>query len=90
MNDDEKKSIETAIAELKDAIKANEKSQIEEKTANLNNFAGKMAERVYAKKAQAAEPTQSEAQQPDEAAPTPDAGVVDAEFEEVKDIKDKE
>ena len=90
MNDDEKKSIETAIAELKDAIKANEKSQIEEKTANLNNFAGKMAERVYAKKAQAAESTQSEAQQPDEAAPTPDAGVVDAEFEEVKDIKDKE
>ncbi|MBP6918127.1 MAG: molecular chaperone DnaK [Legionellaceae bacterium] len=89
MNEDEKKSIEAAIAELKEAMKTNEKVQIEEKTANLNNFAGKMAERVYAKKAQAAE-TPDQATQPGDAT-NHDGGVVDAEFAEVKDeVKDKE
>ncbi len=82
MNDDEKKSIEAAITDLKEAMKTNEKAQIEEKTANLNNFAGKMAERVYAKKAQAAE-TPDQATQPGDA--TNHDGVVDAEFAEVKD-----
>jgi molecular chaperone DnaK len=86
MDEDEKKSIEAAIAELKEAIKTNEKEQIEEKTANLNNFAGKMAERVYAKKAQAAET----AAPAGEASPDAHSGegvvdAVDAEFEEVKD-----
>lgn len=89
VSEEEKTSIEAAIADLKEAMKTNEKAQIEEKTANLNNFASKMAERVYAKKAQAAETPADQATQPDEA--NPDAhsgeGVVDAEFEEVKDQK---
>lgn len=92
VSEEEKTSIEAAIADLKEAMKTNEKAQIEEKTANLNNFASKMAERVYAKKAQAAETPADQATQADEA--NPDAhsgeGVVDAEFEEVKDVKDKE
>ena len=46
-----------------------------------------MAERVYAKKA-ASESAQAQATQPEDIAATPDSnGVVDAEFEEVKDDK---
>lgn len=84
--DDEKKGIETAIAELKEALKSNEKAQIEEKLSVLTTASSKMAERVYAKKAadeQAA--TQGAAEPEAQAGQQADAGVVDAEFEEVKD-----
>lgn len=87
LSDDEKKGIETAIADLKDAIKSNEKAQIEEKLSVLTNASSKMAERVYAKKA-ASDAEQTQATQPEDVAVTPDSsGVVDAEFEEVKDDK---
>ena len=87
VNEEEKKSIEAAIADLKEAMKSNEKAQIEEKTANLTTFASKMAERVYAKKAQASETPADQAAPADEASPDAHSGegVVDAEFEEVKD-----
>lgn len=86
MADDEKQGIETAIAELKEAVKSNEKAQIEDKLTALTNASGKMAERVYAKKSAEGQPAQ-EASQPDQTAAQPDAGVVDAEFEEVKEDK---
>ncbi len=85
--EDEKKDIETAISELKDAVKANEKAQIEEKLAILTTASNKMAERVYAKKAAegqadgGAEPSATASEKPS------DEGVVDAEFEEVHDDK---
>lgn len=81
LSDDEKKGIETAISELKEAVKSNEKEQIEAKLSVLSEASAKMSERIYAKKA--AEGQASDA--PSEpAAAQPDAGVVDAEFEEVK------
>ncbi|PJD92900.1 MAG: molecular chaperone DnaK [Legionella sp.] len=85
MSDDEKKDIETAISELKDAIKTNEKAQIDEKVTALTNVSAKMAEKVYAKKSAASEAPQSG--QPEDASPsdTGGDGVVDAEFEEVKE-----
>ena len=86
MADDEKQGIETAISELKEAVKSNEKAQIEDKLTALTNASGKMAERVYAKKAAEGQPEQ-DASQPDQAAAQPDASVVDAEFEEVKEDK---
>ena len=87
LSDDEKKGIEAAVADLKEAIKSNEKAQIEEKLSVLTNASSKMAERVYAKKA-ASESAQAQATQPEDIAATPDSnGVVDAEFEEVKDDK---
>ncbi|KTC77072.1 molecular chaperone DnaK [Legionella brunensis] len=86
---DEKSGIETAIAELKEAIKGNDKAQIEDKLKVLTNVSGKMAERVYAKKT-----AESQAQTPHETKATEepakqqaDEGVVDAEFEEVQDDK---
>jgi len=86
MADDEKTAIETAVAELKEAMKGNEKAQIEEKLTALTNASSKMAERVYAKKAAEDQPQEGTAQ-PDASASQPDSGVVDAEFEEVKDDK---
>lgn len=94
MQDDEKTAIEAAIAELKEALKGNEKEAIETKLTALTNASAKMTERVYAKKAAASETAQGQAAQP-EAADTTDAhgggdsGVVDAEFEEVKDDSGK-
>ena len=84
LSDEEKKGIETAISELKDAVKANEKAQIEEKLAVLTTASGKMAERIYAKKAAEGQPQENAAAQ-GTAAGKADDGVVDAEFEEVKD-----
>ena len=86
---DEKKGIESAIAELKEAIKSNEKAQIEEKLALLTTASSKMAEKVYAKKSADSAEHQSSSQPEDAAPDANDAGVVDAEFEEVKDNKDK-
>jgi len=86
MSDDEKKDIESAINALKEVVKGNEKEEIQAKLTALTELSGKMAERVYAKKA--AEEGQSQpagdagAQQESS---KPEDGVVDAEFEEVKD-----
>ncbi|KTC90639.1 molecular chaperone DnaK [Fluoribacter dumoffii] len=88
--EDEKKGIETAIAELKEAIQGSDKAQIEEKLKVLSDASAKMAERVYAKKASEGQAGQGQAQQEHahtQEAPKADEGVVDAEFEEVKDDK---
>lgn len=87
MSDDEKKHIETAVTELKDAVKGNDKALIEDKIKVLTEVSGKMAERVYAKKsaeADAGNAGNADAGQSQESAKADD-GVVDAEFEEVKD-----
>ena len=88
MSDEEKKGIEAAIADLKEAVKANDKAQIDDKVTALTTASAKMSERVYAKKAAESESAQSHAAQPDATSSSaPDSGVVDAEFEEVKDDK---
>jgi molecular chaperone DnaK len=79
---DEKTGIETAINELKDAMKANDKASIEAKLAVLTEASGKMAERVYAKKSAESAPDHAGSASA-EAKPSDDS-VVDAEFEEVK------
>jgi molecular chaperone DnaK len=80
----ERDTIESVIAELKELIKGDDKDAIEAKTKELTDHSSKLAERVYANKdegaaaAEAADDTAAEAK-PDD--------VVDAEFEEVKDDK---
>jgi molecular chaperone DnaK len=78
---DEKISIEHAIEALKAAVKGDDKSEIEAKTNDLTELSGKLAERVYAQKS-ASEGDQPGAHASSEHA---DDGVVDAEFEEVKE-----
>ncbi|MCK4950617.1 MAG: molecular chaperone DnaK [Gammaproteobacteria bacterium] len=82
VEDAEKTEIEAAIADLSEAMKGDDKDEIEAKTKVLGEKSGKLAERVYAQKAEA---EGAEGQ----TAETADAGddVVDAEFEEVKEDK---
>ena len=81
LTDDERANIESAINALKEALKVNEKADIETKLNALTEVSGKMAERVYAKKS-----ASEQAHQAEEApAAAKEDGVVDAEFEEVKD-----
>ncbi|OGT06460.1 MAG: molecular chaperone DnaK [Gammaproteobacteria bacterium GWE2_37_16] len=96
---EEKTKIEATSEELKAILKTGTKEEIEEKTKALEEVAGKLAERVYAKNAaaqQAAGATEgAEAghtcENPENCAECggEDAKgkVVDAEFEEVKDDK---
>ena len=81
----EKKDIEAAIADLETALKGDDKDAIAAKTTKLTEAAGKLAEKAYAAQqaAGAAGPETASASKPE-------AGkddVVDAEFEEVKDDK---
>lgn len=86
LSDDEKKGIETAISELKEAIKGNDKALIESKLTALTNASAKMSERIYAKKSAEGQ-AQAGDVPPQQTAEKADEGVVDAEFEEVKDDK---
>lgn len=88
MDADEKSAIENAIAAVKEAVKGTDKAELEAKIKTLSDASGKMAERVYAKKAGSG----SEAAGGEAAGAQPsssDDGVVDAEFEEVRDDEKK-
>ena len=80
---EEKTAIETAVAELQEVVKSDDKDAIEAKTTALTELSGKLAERVYAQKAEAEGGAEAGADTASESAPADD--VVDAEFEEVKD-----
>ncbi len=79
---DEKADIEKAINALKEAVKGDDKAEIEAKTNELTELSGKLAERVYAQKG-----ASEEGGHHAEGASThhADDGVVDGEFEEVKE-----
>ena len=83
---DEKQAIETAIANLREALKGTDKADIEAKTAALTEASGKLMERVYAAKGAEGE---AAAQAPGGAGASAgkDGDVVDAEFTEVNDKK---
>ena len=80
----EKEAIEKAISELEEALKTDDKDQIEAKTQALTEASGSLAQKLYAEQAQSAE-AGAEAQAEDATKGPDDA--VDAEFEEVKDDK---
>ena len=81
----EKKDIEAAIADLETALKGDDKDAIAAKTTKLTEVAGKLAEKAYAAEqaAGAAGPETASAAKPEAVKDD----VVDAEFEEVKDDK---
>ncbi len=84
----EKSAAETLISELKDLVKKDDKAAIETKTGELTEKAAKLAQLAsqQAPGADAGAGAQDSAEQPSAQA----ENVVDAEFEEVKDKKDKE
>ncbi|PVY75957.1 molecular chaperone DnaK [Tamilnaduibacter salinus] len=80
VSDDEKESIQSAISDLEEALKGDDKDDIEAKTQKLTEVSSELAQKMYAD--QGGQEGQAEAQA--------DAGqsgddAVDAEFEEVKD-----
>ncbi|MEN8167715.1 MAG: molecular chaperone DnaK [Pseudomonadota bacterium] len=86
----EKEAIESAIKELEEVMKGDDKDAIEAKTKVLTDASAKMAERLYAQSgAQQAGEAESGGQQTDDSSSSSksDDDVVDAEFEEVKDDK---
>jgi molecular chaperone DnaK len=76
----ERQQIEQAIDELKKAVQSDDKSEIESKTQHLSELSGKLAEQLYTQAGEGATAG---------AASSQDEGVVDAEFEEVKDDRAK-
>lgn len=82
---EEKANIEQAIDALKAVLKGDDKEAIEAKTHDLTELSGKLAERVYAQKSAAEGEATSGAHASSEHHAAADDGVVDAEFEEVKD-----
>ena len=80
--DDEKSAIEAAIADLEEALKGDDKDNIEAKTNALTEASSSLAQKLYAEQAAQAEAAGG-AEQAEGSAQDDD--VVDAEFEEVKD-----
>jgi molecular chaperone DnaK len=81
----EKQAIEKAIESLKEALKGTDKDAIEQKTKDLTDASGKMAEKLYAAGQQQGEAGGEQAQGGAEQGDAPQGeNVVDAEFEEVK------
>src|SRR5690606_1590707 len=78
--EEEKTAIETALADLEQAIKGDDKADIEAKINALSEASGPMVQKMYAEQAQA---EQGGAQE--DAGNADGDDVVDAEFEEVKD-----
>ena len=81
--DDEKQAIESAAKDLEQALKGDDKADIEAKIQALSTATAGVAQKMYAEQAQDATAGQGEA-----AAAAPKDDAVDAEFEEVKDKKD--
>ncbi|RYY01133.1 MAG: molecular chaperone DnaK [Gammaproteobacteria bacterium] len=81
---EEKSSIEAALTEARDALKADDLAKIEAATTKLTEASGPLAQKLYAEQQGGAAGAQSAGGDSQKAA---DDGVVDAEFEEVKDHK---
>jgi len=91
VTEDEKTAINKAIEELKAVMKADDKDAIEQKTQALTEASSKMAERLYAKNAEAQQQQQPGGNQEQASEQgKADDNVMDAEFEEVKDDDKKE
>lgn len=86
-SDEEKEAISTAISELEEAVKGDDKDEIEAKTKALTDASGELAQKMYAE-AQAAETAAEGAAGEESAEGNDDA--VDAEFEEVQEEEKEE
>jgi len=82
--DEEKTAIAEALVEAEAAVQGDDKDAMDAATAKLTEVSGPLAQKMYAEQAQAAEGAEASAEQ---AQADADDGVVDAEFEEVKEDK---
>jgi molecular chaperone DnaK len=90
ISDADKKTIETDIQNLKDAIKSDKIEDIKTKTQTLVQSSMKLGEAIYKEQqAKAGDPKAQGAEGKADAGSDKKEDVVDAEYEEVKDDKDK-
>jgi molecular chaperone DnaK len=82
--EEEKTTIEAAIAEAEEAIKGDDKDAMEAATQKLTEASGSLAQKLYAEQAAEAEAAAGAGAADADAGPAAE-DVVDAEFEEVKD-----
>ncbi|WP_053981859.1 molecular chaperone DnaK [Marinagarivorans algicola] len=83
-SEEEKTAITAALTEAEEAVKGEDKEKMEEATKKLSEASGGLAQKMYAEQ-QAAGATEGANEQA--SAEQADDGVVDAEFEEVKEDK---
>ena len=83
----EKESIEAAIVDLEEALKTEDKNQIEEKTKSLADASSSLAQRLYAEQQQEAQANESNQDDASQEESKSNEEVVDADFEEVKEEK---
>ena len=81
---EEKKAIEDGISELKKSLEGTDSDDIKKKTQNLIQVSMKLGEAVY--KSQQKDPPKDKNDKPDD---KDKENVVDADFEEVKEDKEK-
>jgi molecular chaperone DnaK len=84
---DEKSAIEAALTEGRDAAKSEDLAKIEAATTKLTEASGSLAQKLYADQQAAGANAGAGAQQAGGNSKAADDGVVDAEFEEVKEDK---
>ncbi|MCM5705234.1 molecular chaperone DnaK [Larsenimonas salina] len=84
--DDERQKIETAISDLEEALKGDDKDEIQSKLDALTEASGSLAQKMYAEQ-EGGEQAQGESAQGNQKA---DDDVVDAEYEEVNDSQKKQ
>ncbi|GAB3097708.1 molecular chaperone DnaK [Aestuariicella hydrocarbonica] len=85
-SEEEKSAIEAALAEAETAVKGDDKAAMEAATTKLTEASSSLAQKLYAEQAAQAGAAGGAEAGADSAADADD-GVVDAEFEEVKDDK---
>jgi molecular chaperone DnaK len=86
-SDEEKQAIETAAAELEEAIKGDDQEDIQAKLDKLTEASGNLAQKMYAEQGDAA---QEAGEAGSEAGAKKEDDVVDAEYEEVNDDQKKQ
>ena len=84
-SDEEKESINSAVAALEEAIKGDDLAEIEAKTKDLTEASTGLAQKMYEEQAQAGEAAAGA--EADNSESSADSDAVDAEFEEVKEDK---
>lgn len=91
LGDEEKSNIEAALTDAEEALKSDNKDDIDEKTKALTEASHKLAEKMYQQQEQQSQDTSSDAgSSSNGSGEKPVEGeVVDAEFEEVKKSNDK-
>ena len=84
---DEKKAIESAISDLRNSLKGTDNEDVKKKTQNLIQASMKLGEAVY--KSQQKDPTKEKSDPENKSKKDEKDNVVDADFEDVKDDKEK-